>query len=76
MMAAAPRAAVVSWHVAGVEGAIRCPATDCLKTVRGGSDAGDLLIVRDLVEMLGQHSSPVRSNRWRLLARHLRRRWW
>jgi hypothetical protein len=48
MMAAAPRAAMASWHVAGVEGTV-------------GSDAGDFLIVWDLVEKLGQHPSPVRS---------------
>jgi len=63
MMAAAPRAAIASWHVAGIESAV-------------GGDAGDFLIEWDLVEKLGQHPSPVRSNRWRLPARHLRRRWW
>ena len=41
-----------------------------------GGDAGDLLIGRDLVAQFGQHPSPVHSNRWRLPARHLRRRWW
>jgi len=40
MMAAAPRAAMASWYVAGVEGAV-------------GSDAGDFLIEWDLVENLG-----------------------
>ena len=49
--------------LAGVEGTV-------------GSDAGDFLIGWDLVEKLGQHPSPVRSNRWRSPARHLRRRWW
>jgi hypothetical protein len=87
-MAAAPRAAPVvhiNMHcraadgfmaLAGVEGTVRGPATVCLQTVRGGSDPGDFLILLDLVEKLGQHPSPVRSNRWRLPARHLRRRWW
>jgi hypothetical protein len=41
--------------LAGVEGTVRCPATVCLQTVRGGSDAGDFLILWDLVEKLGQH---------------------
>ena len=66
-MAAAPRAAPllhVNMHcravdgfmaLAGVEGTVRCPATVCLQTVRGGSDAGDFLILWDLVEKLGQH---------------------
>jgi len=40
--------------LAGVEGAVRCPATVCLQTVKGGSDAGDLLNVWDLVEKIGQ----------------------
>ena len=41
--------------LAGVEGSVRCPATVCLQTVRGGGDAGELLIGWDLVEKLGQH---------------------
>ena len=40
---------------APVEGAVRCPATVCVQTVRGGCDAADLLSERDLVEQLGQH---------------------
>ena len=48
---------------AGVEGAV-------------GVDSGDLLAVWDLVELFGQHPSPVRSNRWRSPARHRPRRSW
>ena len=50
MTAAAPRSAL-----ARVVSAIRCPATVCLKTVRGGGDAGDVLIGRDLAQQFGQH---------------------
>ena len=55
--------------LAGVEGTVRCPATVCVQTVRGGGDAGDFLIGWDLVETLGQPFTPVRLNRWRLPAR-------
>ena len=41
MIAAAPRAAMASWHVARVEGSV-------------SGDAGDLLIGRDLVWQIGQ----------------------
>jgi hypothetical protein len=40
---------------ARVVGAVRCLATVCLQAVRGGRDAGDLLIDRDLAEQLGPH---------------------
>ena len=40
---------------ARVKGTVRCPATVCLQTVRGGGDACDLLVGRDLVEQIGQH---------------------
>ena len=40
IIAAAPRAAIASWHVAGIEGAV-------------GGDAGDFLIVWDLAEEFG-----------------------
>lgn len=46
--------------IARVEGAVRCLAAVCLQTVRGGSDAGNLLIRRELIEQLGQHATPVR----------------
>ena len=61
---------------AGVRGPVRCPATVCLQTVRGGRDAADLLIRRNLVEPLGQHPSPVHPNRWRSLARRRPPRCW
>ena len=49
--------------------AVRCPATVCLQTTRGGTDLAKRLARRDLVQQFGQHPSPVRSNRWRLPAR-------
>ena len=55
LMAAAPRAAVASVALAGVEGAVRCPATVCLQTVRGGDDACNLRIGRNLVQQFEQH---------------------
>ena len=41
--------------LAGVEGTIRCPAVVCMQTTRGGGDAGDFLIGRDLVQKFRQH---------------------
>jgi hypothetical protein len=67
MMAATPRAAPLV-HVN-----MHCRAVDSFMALAGvegtvGSDAGDFLILWDLVEKLGQHPSPVRLNRWRLPA--------
>ncbi len=41
--------------LSGVVGAVRCPATACLETTRGGGDTGDVLIGGDLGQQFGQH---------------------
>jgi hypothetical protein len=41
--------------LSGVVGAVRCPATVCWQTVRGGRDTGDVLIGGDLGQQFGQH---------------------
>ena len=43
--------------LSGVVGAVRCPATVCRQTVRGGGDTGDLLIGWNLVKQLRQHGA-------------------
>ena len=35
--------------------AMRCPATVCMQTVRGGTDFANGLVGEDLVEQFGQH---------------------
>jgi len=62
-MAAAPRAAIASWHLRVSKAPSVARQRFAKQTVSGDSDAGDFLIGWDLVGKFGQHPSPVRSNR-------------